>query len=539
MKRIIIRIVIVIGILLFAMKSIEWWLEHNFEATLNSNPERAYNITYSDFDLDSFFKGITLDEVSIQPVNESEGTVITGHVDYATIKGLVWRDLLFNKRLELQEITFKEPIFKVTISADSTKKGHGKGMQNLFGDILSRVNVKHFSIENGAVEIKDKTTGHLKASLKSLNVKAHEISTDSLLFQHIIPFKLGGLTIAIDSVDVHINEYTNLSLDHFRYDLKDEKIILNGISLGYSIDWVEVSQQLGFQNDIIELKLKELVINNLEPSSEFYTSLDIAAEKISVDSLDIKLMRNKNLNRPVDSEMPTFNGIIEGIPLALKLDSILITNSTVSYSELGVKKHESGTVRISEVNGLISNITNIPENQNNWKEMTANLDSKFADIAPIKVSLNMPYDREYFALDVNVGSMNLNVLNPTLKPLAGVEIESGHMQRIHYTMNAGEYVSKNKLIFDYSDLHLNLIKENTDKKEKKLGFKSFVANSVVRNDNIPSDKHYLIANYKSNRNVYRSPVNYIIQGLMHGFTRIVPGKGVQKLIHKDKKKNKK
>jgi hypothetical protein len=47
--------------------------------------------------------------------------------------------------------------------------------------------------------------------------------------------------------------------------------------------------------------------------------------------------------------------------------------------------------------------------------------------------------------------MNLNILNPTLKPLFGVEIELGKMQRIHYAMNAGKYISKNKLIFDYKD----------------------------------------------------------------------------------------
>jgi hypothetical protein len=530
MKRIAIRIIIVIGILFLIIKSIEWWLEHNFEATINSNPERAYNITYSDFDLDTFFKGITLDEVRIEPLNKTEGSIIIGHVDYATINGLVWRDLLFSKKLGLEEVTFKDPTFEVTLSADSTKKADGRGMQNLFGDILSRANVKRFSIQNGSVEIKEKSTGNIKASLKSLNVEARDILTDSLHWKHIIPFQLGELKITIDSVDVHLNAYTNLSLGHFRYDLKKKEIILNDISLDYSIDWVNVSQKLGFQNDIIELNLQEVAIHNLQPSSEFYTRLDIVAEKISIDSLDIKLRRNKNINRPPDQQMPMFNGIIEGIPLAFKLDSLQITNSTVSYSELGVKKHESGTVKFNEINGLISNITNVPENQAEWKQMTANINSKIATTA-IKVSLNMPYDREFFALNVDVGAMNLNVLNPTLKPLAGVEIESGQMQRIHYTMDAGKYVSKNKLIFDYNDLHLDLIKENADKKEKKLVIKSLIANSAVRNNNIPGDKKYLTAKYESTRNMYRSPVNYIIQGLIHGFTRIVPGKGIQKLIN--------
>ena len=531
MKSIITKTIIVLGIIVLFIKGLEWWLEHNFEATLNNNPERSYNITYSDFDLDTFFKGITLDKVNIEPVNNPEGSIIVGHVDYATIKGLQWVELLFRKRLDLKQIVFKNPHFEVSLSADSTKKTNGKGIQGLFGDILSRANVKQFSLIDGSVEIKDRTTGTLRGSLKHLNIEAQDILTDSLHWKHIIPFELKELNITIDSVNVHLNDYSNLSLGKFKYDLIQKEMILSDISLNYSIDWVQVSQRLGFQNDIIELQLKELVIDNLQPSSEFYTSLDIVADKIRIDSLDIHLRRNKNLSRPPDEKKPMFNGMIDGLPVALKLDSLQITNSTVSYSELGVKKHESGTVKLTEINGLISKVTNVPEKQKEWKQMTANIDSKIASAATVKVDFGMPYDKDSFALNVDVGGMNMNVLNPTLKPLAGVEIMSGRMQRIYYTMNAGKYTSQNKLIFDYSDLHLNIIKENADKKVKKMALESFIANSAIRNNNIPSDKKYLTADYKYNRNIYRSPINYIIQGLMHGFTRIVPGKGVQKLIN--------
>ena len=251
------------------------------------------------------------------------------------------------------------------------------------------------------------------------------------------------------------------------------------------------------------------------------------------------MQRNKNLGRPADEHKPTFNGIIEGIPVALRLDSLQITNSTVSYSELGVKKHESGTVKFTKINGLITKITNVSENQNEWKQMTATIDSEIANVTPVKVDLAMPYNKESFALNVDVGSMNLNVLNPTLKPLAGVEIMSGQMQRIHYTMNAGQFTSQNKLIFDYEDLHLNLVKENSENKEKKQVLLSLIANSAIRSNNVPNDKKYLTADYESTRNIYRSPVNYIIQGLIHGFTKIVPGKGIQKLINKADKKAKK
>ena len=157
----------------------------------------------------------------------------------------------------------------------------------------------------------------------------------------------------------------------------------------------------------------------------------------------------------------------------------------------------------------------------------------------MKVDLTVPYDREAFYLDVELGGMVLSKLNPTLKPLAGVEIESGQLARIKYHMSASAYQSQNKLIFDYSNLHINMIKELENHRSKKRLFLSAIANAAVRNDNLPGQEKYQTATYQSEPNIYRSPVNYIIQGLIQGIARIVPGKNVQKALTKEKKKKKK
>jgi hypothetical protein len=52
----------------------------------------------------------------------------------------------------------------------------------------------------------------------------------------MIPFRSGALKITIVCVNVHLNEYTNLSLGYFRYDLEQKEIILNDSSWNYSID---------------------------------------------------------------------------------------------------------------------------------------------------------------------------------------------------------------------------------------------------------------------------------------------------------------
>lgn len=536
-KKISIGVLIILGVLFLIIKGLEWKIESNFQDRINSNPDRAYNITYADFDLDTFFKGVTLDEVSIEPLNPGKGTIITGHVDYATINGIVWRDFLFGKKLNLKEIAFEHPLFEVTLSADTTKTSSGKGLQVMFGDILLRADLNTFRIQNGSIVLRDPVSQAVKGEVKQINILATEIETDSLKFKHLIPFEVGNLNVDIDSITFKPNDYTDISLGHFHYNLMDKEILLNDLSLGYSIDWVEVSKRAGIQNDIVELNVKEIGIHKLEPSSNFYTQLEIEAQKISVDELNIKLQRNKNIPRPPDVAKPMFQGIINAIPMAILIDSIQISNSSITYGELGINKHESGSIKIQDMNGNISGVTNMPKEQMNIGQLDAKINASLAGKAGINIDLSVPYDKETFSMTVAIGAMDLTGLNPTLKPLAGVEMVTGQMSRIQFAMNAGAIRSQNKLVFDYSDLHLKLINEESKGKKKVL--LSAIANGAIRPNNLPGQKKYLIANYRSVRNAYRSPINYIVQGLVQGFTRIVPGKFVQKLIIKDSKKKKK
>ncbi|MGI9533052.1 DUF748 domain-containing protein [Lutimonas sp.] len=539
MKKVILRIVIVLGILFVILKGIEWWLEHNFAAKINANPERAYNIDYEDFDLHTGLKGITLDKVKIRPLNETEGAAsIVGDVEYATLKGLVWVDLLFGKTLNITEISFEQPVFEITLRADTVKKNSGTGIQDMFGDILSRGDLQNFRIENGSMILKEPGSGKIKGEIKKVNVLATDLETDTVQLSHLIPFKLGDLQVEIEEIKFDLNEYTHFKLGKIEYDLKEKVIKLLDLSMGYSIDWVAVSNKVGFQNDIIELHVKEISMHELEPSSSFYSHLDISARKVLIDSLDIKLSRNKNLERPADVVKPMFNGMISAIPIPVELDSIQLLNSTVTYQELGAKKEESGKLSLRNIDGVIRGFTNIPEKQDNLKQLRSDLSANFNGYGNMQIALVVPYKTESFQLKVDMKSLEMNKFNPMLIPLAGVKIESGELQKLEFKMNAGHQYSKNNLIFDYKDLHVSLIKEKENHKFKKRAIISMIAEATVKNNNYPEYKNYLTAAYDTERNVHRSPVNYIIQGMVQGIVRIVPGKNIGNAVTKDTKEKK-
>ena len=90
------------------------------------------------------------------------------------------------------------------------------------------------------------------------------------------------------------------------------------------------------------------------------------------------------------------------------------------------------------------------------------------------------------------------------------------------------------IVFDYKDLNLSVLKEQEEDKPKRKVFESAIANAAIHSSNMPGDKKYNTATYQYKRNIYRSPINYIIHGLIEGFTYIVPKKGIQYLLKKKK-----
>ena len=166
--------------------------------------------------------------------------------------------------------------------------------------------------------------------------------------------------------------------------------------------------------------------------------------------------------------------------------------------------------------------------------MTARLNG----IAHIDFDLTVPYDREAFHLISDIGSFDLTQLNETLQPMAGVDIVSGDVERIHFDMRASEHTAHNKMEFEYENLKVEVLKETGDHEFKKHGLFTSIANTALRNHNKPDYGKYLTADYVSTRNLYRSPFNFMTHSLADGMMHIVPGTIVQKLLGVDKESKK-
>jgi len=538
MKRLIIIASCAIVLAIAGFLVAQWWLENNFVKILNKKPDRAYDISYVNLDLHAFFRGFELDEVTITPLRiDDSATTIIGNVEHADIRGIHWLHLIARKKASIAQLTFIEPRFEIFIPAHSRKKKTtGKNVQSLFGDILSRGEINKFRIEGGEMRARGAGPDSLEIGFVSnMTLEANNIETDVVQWKYPIPFKLGSFYTSVDSFRILLDDNTMAKGGLIVYDSPKSRFLMNDISLSYGKSWIQVGRELGKQVDLIELDLKKLEIREIGAVSSLYGDIEVQAGIIEIDGLNMRDHRDKNMPRPPDSEKPMFSGMVKSIPFPLKVDSIIIRNSNISYTELPEGKTVPGTVQFNAINGSVVNVTTLDTLQKEFGEFRAVLSARLNGQAEMNIKLNIPYDQESFDITADINLMPLTSLNSTLVPMVGVEARTGLVQRLRINMLANRTSAQSQLILDYTDLDMTVISEKSHKSKPML---SLLAGSAVRRENIPGGKHYTQAEYTSTRNIYRGPFNFMWQTVKEGCLKIVPSKAARSLIGSGEKKSK-
>lgn len=102
--------------------------------------------------------------------------------------------------------------------------------------------------------------------------------------------------------------------------------------------------------------------------------------------------------------------------------------------------------------------------------------------APVAVNYQK-VNSSAFRMTVDVGSMDLTILNRVLRPLQSLELKSGYLDRFQLEATAMRDSARGQATMSYSNLHMTLLNKS-DPGKKWLGqdIVSFLANGVLRHN---------------------------------------------------------
>lgn len=536
LKKILIALGIIIGVAILAVFGLEYWVAQTLSEKLNTSETRKYDILFEDVTMRIFNQEIVLNEISIQPLDTSMNTSVTGTVKSFKLGDVKLLKFAMGKVAEIGELSMISPKFML-VRKDSVSQEMmdvSGAFQGLFGDIVSRGVIRNFTLEDGAADFYTKSDTLTKfGSFDGFRIDARDIQTDSVILNYAIPFKLASIGTQVKNLTLNLEDNLTFKVKDFKVNSKTNELNLYEISLKYDNSNLEASKASAVQKDFIEVDLKHLLIEQLNANSNVYGSWSIIAQKATLDSLVLHDVRNKNKPRPVEPEKPMFEGMAEKVPFALVVDTIEIKNSKITYAQVSPGKGHAGELNFGDLSASIYNVVSIDSLQED--SMVISAQATLNEVAKISMDVQVPYTElgqdERFTLVAQVSTFDMTNLSPMLKNLLNVQIKSGVLKRMVLQMDAGRYTSNNSLVFEYDDFSIEILGEDAQKK----GFMTTVANVLTSKNNLPENRNYKQPNYKTSRLSKRGVFNFIWNSARDGIQLTVPSNVAQLILPSEDK----
>jgi hypothetical protein len=304
----------------------------------------------------------------------------------------------------------------------------------------------------------------------------------------------------------------DLHLHEIRFDTKSSSLELDSLKI---IPWygkIEFGEKLGHQVDHVDASIASIKCNNIDLFT--LPNKKLVADKIVINGVNVYVYRDRRLPRTL-TERPMPVASIEEMPVTLRVKSLSINNTFVTYEEFPKDGKQTGILKIEKFHGTLSPLINHykPHGQE-YIEMHS--EASIMGSGTVIANMRMPLDstKDYLA-DGSINNLDLTTLNSSAENLGGFRIESGILNSLSFHFDLSNEKSTGKIIGEYHNLIADELKKNSKDIDK---FKTFALQKII----IPKNKDKSLAVSKRTGNVdykrdpTRYPSYYLLKSLLKG-----------------------
>jgi hypothetical protein len=296
-----------------------------------------------------------------------------------------------------------------------------------------------------------------------------------------------------------------------------------GISVNKMMIQPILSEAAFFKQALHQMDRYDFVFNNVKLSGVNYKRL-FADNVLEAQSGTIQpilhIMNDRTVPPDPASKVGKYpNQLLMNMDQKIFIRSLKINNGLVAYKEKGAISKMTGVVSFANINGEITNVTNMTEyiSSNGIMKLTAR--TKFMGQGDLNTTWLLPLvnGNGTFNVSATIGSMDATALNPMMEPLGMASIKKGRLIKTDFTLKGDDNKASGDVAFSYSGLKVELLKKGADDELKKKGVVSLLANVLIKNDN-PVDKTTRIP-VENNRDITKSFFNLLWKTVFVGLKK--------------------
>jgi hypothetical protein len=285
-----------------------------------------------------------------------------------------------------------------------------------------------------------------------------------------------------------------------------------------------------FETDYMDFTFGELNAGpvNLEKYIKDNT-LDIS--KIDLHDFIFVDYRDKKLPDKTGTVKPLPVNLLRAIGQKMKIDTLVLHNATVHYSELSQKTGLEGAIPVKRMNVTFTGLKNYELDPRDSLFIDAT--GYLLDTAWIRLTVNESYGDTLggFLMTVDMKPVDATIFISVLIPLEGVKIVSGYADTLTMYAIAREYMAIGKMQLFYDNLKIKFPPAPGKKENFWYKLKNFIANTFIIKDRNRSRTSIVFFI----RDRERSAISYIVKTALAGVGNSITSTSDRKLIRRYKK----
>jgi hypothetical protein len=176
--------------------------------------------------------------------------------------------------------------------------------------------------------------------------------------------------------------------------------------------------------------------------------------------------------------------LLQKIKFPFSIKKLNIKNGLVAYTERGAISKKTGVISFKNINGTLSNVTNISDiiSKNNLLLLDAT--GSFLGISQMHTTWKLPLNSSNGAFEVTTtaGAFNAVSLNSITEPLGMASIKKGRVNKGDFVVTGNDLSAKASGSLLYEDLKIEILKLDSGETKKK-GLQTMLANALMKDGN--------------------------------------------------------
>lgn len=525
LKKITISIISLAVVLVLINYGVSYWITKKLPGILQSEKDFPYNISYDKLDLRLLSGSFTIHDTYIAAKDSSITDIqkaAFGKIATIEVQNFNLWALLRNNKIKVK---------KVIITSPNIILKHRKNQYNAQDDF-----VKPFknTITTGSLEIKNGSFKMLD-SLKNFTLKAVNINfsltnikIDSTTVTENIPVRYRDYAFKCDSLFYRVNKFYNITSDNIT--TTDSTLAVTNFKYIPQQTRKQFNSMIPVEKDQFNITSEKINIPNLN-WGYYNDTLYVHTPKMVLEKVNANIYRGK---MPKDdlSRKKLYSELLRTVPFDLKVDKLLLKNSTVVYEEQLEYSRPAAKVSFSKFYATLSNIYS-PVRKTKLPVTTIDVQCMFMRSAPLKVnwSFNTMDTSDSFTIIGHLQNIKSEEIDPVTKPLMNATT-SGDLDEVKFTFHGNRERGKGNFAINYDDLKVDIYKKDGKKRNDLV---SAIGNLLVKDD---TDDRLKKTEVEVDRKKDKSVFNFLWRFVEQGLKQTVLPKTVAKIATKKKDKKK-